>query len=232
MNDDINKTTSEYYQSEQVAARYNQAFTSGWSPKHLRLRYLARKERNIVEKFLTRIPCARVLDVPCGTGKLAPVFKSLGLKVTACDISPYMLDVAKQTFLDQQIENAEFLVGDAESITEQVGRNQFDVVVCLRLMHRVTTDKKIEILRCLSEIAPYVVVSISVDGPLDRLRRPFGRMIFGVNHPGSSAFLSDKQFRDLVTPYFNVASRGRVAGILSGEMVYLLKSGDEITSAG
>lgn len=64
---------------------------------------------------------ARVLDVACGTGVLFPYYLSLGAVVTAIDLSPEMVAVARTKFPDIEIH-----CGDAEDFPFE---ERFDVVM-------------------------------------------------------------------------------------------------------
>lgn len=65
-----------------------------------------------------------VLDVACGTGVLLPDYLKRGVKsVTAIDISPEMVKIARRKFPE---ENVHILCGDAEEI---VPEPKFDCIV-------------------------------------------------------------------------------------------------------
>jgi SAM-dependent methyltransferase len=62
---------------------------------------LRRLNLHLLERAIGRAlagvpPGALVLDVPCGTGVLGPVLLSRGLRVVGADISPAMLEVARE----------------------------------------------------------------------------------------------------------------------------------------
>ena len=83
MNFDYERDTKDHYKRAEVATEYHAAFTSDRGWKAWRHRVVADGERDAVRRMLARVPHARVLDLPCGTGKLAPVFAGLGSSVTA-----------------------------------------------------------------------------------------------------------------------------------------------------
>ncbi|MGI8802578.1 MAG: class I SAM-dependent DNA methyltransferase [Solirubrobacteraceae bacterium] len=67
----------------------------------------------------------RVLDIGCGTGKSFAPLLDRGYSVTACDISPEMVDEALQKFGDQVDD---LLVGDMRDLPPL---GEFDLVTCL-----------------------------------------------------------------------------------------------------
>lgn len=65
-----------------------------------------------------------VLDVACGTGILFPYYLKRGVNsVTAIDISPQMIAIAKRKFTDTRVE---IICGDIENIDL---KKQFDAIV-------------------------------------------------------------------------------------------------------
>src|SRR5205809_516651 len=58
---------------------------------------VARAERRAVRRLLAtvRSDLVRVADVPCGTGKLLPVFRDLGVAVVGGDVSAEMMQIAR-----------------------------------------------------------------------------------------------------------------------------------------
>lgn len=78
----------------------------------------------------------RLLDVACGTGKSFLPFLERGYRVTACDISPFMIERAARTAGDL----ARLLVHDMRALPRL---GQFDLVCCLddAVNYLVTTDE-------------------------------------------------------------------------------------------
>jgi 2-polyprenyl-6-hydroxyphenyl methylase/3-demethylubiquinone-9 3-methyltransferase len=78
---------------------------------------------------------ARVADVGCGGGLLAEALAAAGAEVTAVDLAPGMIEVARlhateqDVRVDYRIESAEALAGRAA--------HGFDVVTCMELIEHV-----------------------------------------------------------------------------------------------
>src|SRR5687767_143742 len=79
-----------------------------------------------LERLLERhgAPGRRLLDVACGTGKSFLSFVRRGYDVTACDVSPEMLEQARA----KAAGRAELVWGDMRELPEL---GPFDVVTCI-----------------------------------------------------------------------------------------------------
>jgi len=76
-----------------------QTFFSGlWLDAQLGARTLeeTRAEAGFIERSLRLEPASRVLDVPCGGGRLSLELASRGYRVTGVDITPHFLKVARR----------------------------------------------------------------------------------------------------------------------------------------
>lgn len=80
----------------------------------------------------------RILDVPCGAGRLTPFLSSLGT-TTGVDVSPQMIAVS----IGQRTRASAFALPFVDGA--------FDLVVCCRLLHHLTTDEDRVLL--LAELA-------------------------------------------------------------------------------
>ena len=102
-----------------------------------------RREWYCIEKALQGIPSgASVLDLPCGTGRLASLLEQKGYKVTAADYSQHMIGVAVQSYiekigLEELPESIRFLQQDVMNTGFEDG--EFDAVICNRLLHHFPT---------------------------------------------------------------------------------------------
>jgi len=74
-----------------------------------------------------RQPAPSVLDVACGAGRHAHAFARAGLSVTANDLSPFLLDRARQQAMDEGLD-IEFTLQDMRAIRFD---RQFDLVAQL-----------------------------------------------------------------------------------------------------
>jgi 2-polyprenyl-6-hydroxyphenyl methylase / 3-demethylubiquinone-9 3-methyltransferase len=78
---------------------------------------------------------ARVLDVGCGGGLLAESLARAGAAVTAIDLAPGMIEVARLHAAEAQLDIDYRLVG-AEELARSAG-GSFDVVTCMEMLEHV-----------------------------------------------------------------------------------------------
>ncbi len=76
-----------------------------------------------LQRYLPEGAVSNVLDIGCGTGNLTKILKEKyrNSHITAIDISPQMVEIAKKKIND----NVEFIVGDAE---EYEDKKEYDVI--------------------------------------------------------------------------------------------------------
>lgn len=208
----------EYYKSDEVADNYHKAFSNDGAWRH---RVIADRERKAVETLLRRVPHNSVLDIPTGTGKLAPVFAASKSSVVACDISENMLRVAESEYDEAGHETTRFRVCDAEHISD-VLEETFDVAVCLRLLHRVPSETKRRILHELGAVADFVIASTAVESSFHKARRWVRRGLLGGDER-EHCYETPAATREIFTDGFEIIASKQVLPLVSQECVYLLK---------
>lgn len=91
-----------------------------------------RAELRLVEKAFSVVPRGRVLDAPCGGGRVSLMLAGLGYTVTAADLSDSMLEITREnvaaaklpiTVEKQDVEHLKF------------PDRHFDTVISFRLFH-------------------------------------------------------------------------------------------------
>ena len=130
MTTDLNSAEDalQRFSTKEAAEKYNKALIG--TKKHDR-------EMAALAKALDYIPNgARVLDFPCGTGRLYPILIAKGFNVSAADSSWHMASIARKNrndppVLEGALEN--FSVSDV--LKTAFVTNAFDAVVCNRLFH-------------------------------------------------------------------------------------------------
>jgi 2-polyprenyl-6-hydroxyphenyl methylase/3-demethylubiquinone-9 3-methyltransferase len=78
---------------------------------------------------------ARVLDVGCGGGLLAEALARAGAKVTAIDLAPGMIEVARLHAMEQKLD-IDYRVVAAETVAAAES-GSFDVVTCMEMLEHV-----------------------------------------------------------------------------------------------
>ena len=107
-------------------------------------RIVDRLEHRAVSKALRGVPSgARVLDVPCGTGRVTKWLLDADYKVVGADISEAMMAHAKVKL--EGCPNLEgFYQADAEAMPFADG--EFDAVTCMRFSNHVPPDVRLRVL--------------------------------------------------------------------------------------
>lgn len=107
---------------DRVETYFDRTATQTWErltshEKVSRIRETVRKGRDQMRALiLSRLPQdlrgARVLDAGCGTGAMASELALRGAHVTAVDISPQLIDIAKRRLHPALSDQVDFLAGD------------------------------------------------------------------------------------------------------------------------
>jgi ubiquinone/menaquinone biosynthesis C-methylase UbiE len=177
----------DHYQSPTVAGAYDrQRFASftGRTFDRLEQRAIAHLVRRAVAG------CAsddrlRVLDVPCGTGRITRLLLDLGLQVVGGDISPAMIAQARVRCAGST-SRVEFSVLDLDQLDLPEG--SFDLVSCIRLFHHLHTAERQAVLHELARVSRrFVLANVSYSSRFYRLRRQVKRWLGqGVCRAGST----------------------------------------------
>jgi len=160
--------TRERWRSPEVAARYA---TGRFATARARER-----DPRLVRRLLRRagedLAGARVLDVPCGTGRLAPLFAE-SRSTLGADVSVEMLRRAPPPRV----------VADAASLPFADG--SFELVVCCRLLHHL--DPVAELPAVIAELvrvsSGLVLASFWDSASLPAWRRRLGRRARSARRP-------------------------------------------------
>jgi len=157
------------YKNEKVVKEYdqNRLFSvKGWLTDRLekKLVYKAIKRANI-------LPPSKLLDVPCGTGRLSLFLAKKGFYMTGVDISPAMISQSKaKTQLIQIKTHTEFMAGDAESLP--FSDSSFEAAISLRLFGHLPTENRHNVLKELNRVSSsFVIVVYYHKNSLQTLRR-------------------------------------------------------------
>jgi 2-polyprenyl-3-methyl-5-hydroxy-6-metoxy-1,4-benzoquinol methylase len=123
-----------------------------------------RREWHCIQAALGPLaPGSRVLDLPCGSGRLLPFLTAKGWRVTAADASAHMLTVARAAYADSTggaAERASVCFEQREVLDTGFPGRSFDAVICNRLLHHYpSASLRRAALRELARIAlgPLVV---------------------------------------------------------------------------
>lgn len=130
-------------------------------------------DKRTLKKALNAIPHSdisslRILDVPCGTGRITQYLLEQGTHVTGADISEEMMQVAEKKVSAFNTFGG-FYPMDASALTFE--DNAFDVVVSIRFMGHIPQDVRIKILKEFARVSQYAVVEYDLQSKTVELRR-------------------------------------------------------------
>ena len=143
-----------------LAEKYPSEYSTGWRD---------RREKACIVECLSAIPAgSKVLDLPCGTGRLTKLLVERGYHVTAGDASPAMLARATENYAGYRSErgaqapDVEFSVRDV--LSTGFATDEFDGISCIRLFHHFSeAETRRKALRELRRICrgPIVVTFLN-----------------------------------------------------------------------
>jgi len=87
---------------------------------------LTRAEADFIEKELQLAPRAKVLDVPCGAGRLSLELASRGYRVTGVDLTLPLLDDARRKAAERQLE----IAWEHRDMCDLPWKEEFDGAFC------------------------------------------------------------------------------------------------------
>jgi ubiquinone/menaquinone biosynthesis C-methylase UbiE len=148
----------------------------------LKGRIADKREKKIIGELLKDLPKGSVvLDLACGTGRIAGFLLSKGHKVWGVDISPQMLEVARKR-LSAFGELVKLRQGEAEHLPFE--ERFFDSATCIKLMGHVPPKTRIKILREIKRITkgPFVV-AYYISGPVVNIKRKIKKLLTGNKAP-------------------------------------------------
>jgi magnesium-protoporphyrin O-methyltransferase len=129
---------------DRVETYFDRTATQTWErltshEKVSRIRETVRKGRDRMRALmLSRLPSdlrgARVLDAGCGTGAMAQELALRGAQVTAVDISPQLIDIAKRRLHPALSDQIDFQSGDMSDPT--LGRFDFALAMDSLIYYR------------------------------------------------------------------------------------------------
>ncbi len=129
---------------DRVGTYFDRTATQTWErltshEKVSRIRETVRKGRDRMRALmLSRLPQdlrgARVLDAGCGTGAMASELALRGAQVTAVDISPQLIEIAKRRLHPALTDQVDFLAGDMSDTA--LGRFDFALAMDSLIYYR------------------------------------------------------------------------------------------------
>lgn len=157
---------------QQAAQSYSTKYQRQW---HKRLS--DRRERAVIQKALALLegPLKKVLDMPCGAGRLTNELFAPGREVVGVDYSEAQLAICREAHKGQSFSSLQ-----ASCFELPFEDSEFDLAFSVRLSHHIADDaKRAEYLRELMRVSRRYVIatffdSQSLKNRLRELRRVFG----------------------------------------------------------
>lgn len=117
------------------ADEYGGTAVSGWTNKTVNEFYDAR-ETQLLETYFPQLTGANVLDIGCGTGRIARLLALRGARVVAIDFSSKAIELAKLHTLGT---NPQYRV---QSVFEKQEESQFDIALSLGCLSVACADRR------------------------------------------------------------------------------------------
>jgi 2-polyprenyl-3-methyl-5-hydroxy-6-metoxy-1,4-benzoquinol methylase len=161
-----------HYQDAAVAEKYDAIRFSSLAGK-----VFSALEKRALRKAFAHIDRSRtVLDLPCGTGRLAEMLLQEGFTVVGADISGAMLNVAKRR-LQRFGTRFKTRVGDVRELGASES-GTYDVALCARVLMHFPLEQQVEFLKGVATLAQGTIVfSQSLSTPYQRARRRVKKLL-------------------------------------------------------
>ncbi len=142
----------------------------------------------------TTLRDATVLDVGCGGGLLSEALAQAGAKVTAIDLAPNLLKVARLHGLESGIK-VDYRELPVEALAEEVPTS-FDAITCMEMLEHVPEPASI-INACATLLTPGGHLFLST---LNRTPAAFALAIVGAEYVARMLPKGTHQYRDFIKP--------------------------------
>jgi 2-polyprenyl-6-hydroxyphenyl methylase/3-demethylubiquinone-9 3-methyltransferase len=143
-----------------------------------------------------RVPLrgAAVLDVGCGGGLLSEALAGEGAQVTAIDLAPDLLKIAKLHRLESAVE-VDYQLSSVEALAaQQPGR--YDAITCMEMLEHVPDPASV-LAACATLLKPGGRLFVST---LNRTPAAFALAIVGAEYIARLLPTGTHQYRDFIKP--------------------------------
>ena len=127
-------------------------------------------ERRDLQRIVRKIPAGSLLmDAPCGTGRLLPLYLSEGHKILGVDISGEMIQVARRRTARW---NGKTNFSRMDFVQIPLVDRSVDTVFSIRFLPHFPPHERVQMLREFSRVSRQrVVISVSISNAWMRFRR-------------------------------------------------------------
>ncbi len=143
-----------------------------------------------------RVPLggARVLDVGCGGGLLSEALAREGARVTALDLAPELIDVAKLHLLESGLQ-VDYRLQPVEALAEQAP-GSFDAITCMEMLEHVPDPGSV-LAACARLLVPGGRLFVST---LNRTPMAFAVAIVGAEYLARLLPAGTHDYRQFIRP--------------------------------
>jgi len=149
---------------------------------------------------------ARALDVGCGGGLLSEALARAGAEVTAIDLAPAVLDVARLHLYESGLA-VDYREVSVETLAEEMP-GRFDVITCMEMLEHVPDSASV-VRACATLLKPGGRFFLST---LNRTPLAFGAAILGAEHVLRLLPRGTHHYAQFIKPS-EIASDFRAAGL-------------------
>ncbi len=189
--------------------------------KNLKGRITDWLEKCAVRRALVAVPQgSRVLDIPCGTGRITALLLKQGYKTVGADISEGMLAIAEKTL--KGFDNLESLErADAESLPYK--DCEFEAVTSIRFMNHLPPEVRVKVLKEMARVSrSAVIVSYCNPRSLSGIKRRIKYILKPPHAPWNPATYGQVK-REAADAGLYIAAVFPILGLISETNVYLLR---------
>jgi len=206
--------TRNRYRSASEAESYKDGYTKGFSLRVMKNRLIAYFEQKAIMKATALCNgVEKIMDIPCGTGKMTKLLSDKYKTYLGADMSYEMIQEIEST------KNLTFIQADGTAIP--LLDNSLDAIVSLRLIHRLPAEVKFKFFNELSRISSeYLIFSFSDDSLSHRVLLRI-KMILGIV-PEKVVMESFKPYNELLMNNgFILKKKINVLPLISNQVIYL-----------
>lgn len=129
-----------------------------WYDGRIYDKFIAPNQDKIFEQIKNSIPKnSNVIDVGCGTGRLALQLSEHCKKIVGIDFSSENISVANANLITKKLGNIEFIHGNITKLTN-IENDKFDYAVITYVIHEMEESERIKVLFHIKSIADHIII--------------------------------------------------------------------------